>query len=95
MIEEHPKKGRKVFHSGTLVEDYNKRDGYVWTIARGGEFRGVEVWTSSDTEVVHMRQEHRTSPALPNGGVDILSVTVGQAYDLIKALSRALEVPNG
>jgi len=92
MQPEYPKRGRKMIHSDTLVEDYSARDGYQWTISPDTAFREVEVWTSERGETVHLRQELNASPQHPGGSVDILTITVGQAYDLIKALSRALEV---
>ncbi len=92
MEPEYPKRGRKMIHSETLVEDYNARDGYQWTISPTRDTKELEVWTGERGHRYYVRQELAPCPQFPSGSVDIISMTAGQVYDLIKSLTRALEV---
>ena len=60
--------------------------GTVWTLtpSPSSQTHILEVWnTRTADETVWIRQEN-------NGGVDLISLDLGQAYDLIIAISEAL-----
>ena len=66
-----------------LFEEYTRGIGYTWTLKSPNK-DDIEVWREANGSIC-IRQEN-------NGQVDLLNVNCGQAYDLLKALSRALEV---
>jgi hypothetical protein len=66
-----------------LYEDYARGIGYTWTL-KAPRCEDIEVW-KEDNGTIRIRQEEGRN-------VDLISLNVGQAYDLLKALARALEV---
>ena len=66
-----------------VFEYYLKATGYTWTLQAPGQ-TDLEVWKEDDGRVL-IRQEN-------DGQVDLIGINEGQAYDLLKALARALEV---
>lgn len=64
-------------------EEYSRAVGYTWTLKAPGQ-TDIEVWKEDDGRIM-IRQEN-------DGQVDLLTLYAGQTYDLLKALSRALEV---
>jgi len=74
----------KWLHPERLMEEWTKSSGYVWTIERDGDKPSLEVFHCADG-VICIRQEGEN--------VDLVTLAHGQAYDLLKALSRALETP--
>lgn len=71
----------------TLIETYSKAGGYLWELFDRGQLRNpmIEVFHEKDSKI-YVRQDQRTH-------VDLITLTHGQAYDLMKALARALETP--
>lgn len=74
----------KWLHSERLSEEYSRQHGYIWEITRDKTYNTIEVFHEADTAIC-IRQENKE--------VDMLIVSHAQAYDLLKALSRALETP--
>ena len=66
-----------------LFEDYTRGVGYTWTL-KAPQREDIEVWKETNGFVC-VRQEN-------DGQVDLVTLNVPQAYDMLKALSRALEV---
>ena len=66
-----------------LHEDYDET-GYVWTVEAEHRTPGFELWGDPDG-TVYVRQEEGHK-------VDVLRLTNGQAYGLLKALARSMEV---
>ena len=66
-----------------LYEDYTNMVGYTWTI-KAPNREDIEVWVG-DNDLILIRQEDGRN-------VDLITLSVSQAYDLLKSLSRALEV---
>ena len=68
------------------IQKDTDKQGAVWTITSSpsSQTHTLEVWnTRTADETVWIRQEN-------NGGVDLISLDLGQAYDLIIAISEAL-----
>lgn len=91
LTPERPRKPQRVkdytktLYDG-LDETYDKTNGYMWTIK--GETkpisRELEVWRNND-DTICIRQETHLN-------VELLRFTDGQAYGLLKALARCMEV---
>lgn len=71
----------------TCLEHFSKIGGYTWELFDITRSRNhaVEVFHNVG-ERICIRQDQKTS-------VDIVTLTHGQAYDLMKVLARALETP--
>jgi hypothetical protein len=83
MIGELPRKPQ------CLIEPRADIDGYLYTACAEGESEKIVVWWDrakpERAEGLVIRQEHGKV------GADVIILTLGQAYDLIDALNRAVE----
>jgi len=72
-----------------LIEARADIDGYLYTALAEGESPKIVVWWDrakpGRSEGLVIRQEHGRL------GADVIIMTLGQAYDLIDALNRAVE----
>jgi hypothetical protein len=74
---------RKAFHA-TIIQEIKGSD-ITWTVKdQTNRKPQVDLRISGSTLLLH-QSNHKSE--------DVLEVTVGQAYDLITALSRALDIP--
>ncbi len=82
----------RYLHDESLIESFDNRYGYSWVVSPDCKQREIEAWIGDDKETIYLRQEVNACPQFPQGTVDIISVTLGQAYDLLRVITRALEV---
>lgn len=68
---------------GKVIEEFSTRHGYSWELQEVEE-ASVEVFWHE--QAIYIRQESDRTR------VDMVELSVGQAYDMIKTLGRALDV---
>lgn len=72
-------------HDETLSEEHTEESGYVWTINEKSKPDTMLEVFHSGPEDIGLRLEE-------DGQVDLMILSHGQSYDLLKALTRALGV---